>query len=106
WKDPGFGGANSACMLYVDMNDRRGDEAVWVSLADSLGLTDVPKRGAHNGWKARGDELYTDPITGDAIDIVGTDMQVSANLGQAGSMWDLYNVKSSESLTTGSGSLG
>src|SRR5262249_48888820 len=50
WKDLAFGGSGMACMLVVDAADRRGDEFVWVSVADSIGLTAVGKRGAHNGW--------------------------------------------------------
>ena len=39
WKSPAFGGQAAACMLVVDVGDRRGDELTWVSLADSIGLT-------------------------------------------------------------------
>ena len=54
WKDAGYGGIASACMLVVDYNDRRGDEKVWVSVADSIGATQIAKYGAHNGWHATG----------------------------------------------------
>ena len=52
WKDVAFGGAGMACMLYVDWNDRRGNERVFVSVMDSLGGTAPAKYGAHNGWHA------------------------------------------------------
>ena len=52
WKDAGYGGIGSACMLVVDYNDRRGDEKVWVSAMDSIGATVAAKYGAHNGWHA------------------------------------------------------
>src|SRR4029453_12174021 len=58
WKDPGFnvGGTGMACMLVWDAGDRRGDEPVWIAVADSIGLTTPAKRGAHNGWIARPDQ--------------------------------------------------
>src|SRR5262249_30697817 len=36
--------SNMACMLYVDLNDRRGNERVWVSIADSIGATSAARR--------------------------------------------------------------
>src|SRR5262249_33716625 len=105
WKNPAFGGGGLACMLYVDLNDRRGDERVWVSIADSIGATASAKRGAHNGWKARGDEQYTDS-NGFPIPVIGTDMQVASHGGSPGTTWDMYGVKASESLTTSAGALG
>ena len=108
WKDGIFGDPTAhgmACMLYWDLNDRRGDERVWVSVADSIGATLSDKRGAHNGWKARGDEQYTDS-GGNPIDISGTDMVVATHGGSPGTTWDMYGTKASESLTTGAGALG
>jgi hypothetical protein len=95
WKDPAYGGAGPACMLYVDWNDRRGDERVWVSIADTIGATAASKYGAHNGWHARGDRDVNDPAG-----------FVSAHGGQPGTTWDMYQVKASESLTTPAGTLG
>src|SRR5262249_2620543 len=46
WKS--FGGAGAACMLYIDLNDRRGNEGRFVSVMDSLGATVAAKRGSHN----------------------------------------------------------
>jgi hypothetical protein len=83
---------------------------VWVSVSDSIGATAANKRGAHNGWTARGDQHYTDPLTGTALCItcgdptVGT--PVAKHIGQPGSTWDMYGVKASESLTTSAGALG
>ena len=72
WKDPLTNdfprGAGMACMLYVDLNDRRGDERVWVSVADSLGATALNRRGAHNGWQANCDACLTDAV-GDPLNV-------------------------------------
>ena len=94
WKDPAYGGFGVACMLYVDWNDRRGEERVWVGIADSLGATRPEKYGAHNGWHAPGGANVNDPA-----------YFVNRN-AQPGTTWDLYNVKASESLTTPAGTLG
>ena len=91
WKDPAYGGLGMACMLVLDLADGRGDEIAWVSMADSIGLTDGSKRGAHNGWKARPDQDITVNIGGDDT-IARRD-----NGGQAGSMWDLFETIAGES---------
>jgi hypothetical protein len=99
WKDPAFGGQGMACMLFVDFGDRRGDELAWVAAMDSIGGTAPARRGAHNGWKARGDQdptLGVDPAAGG-----DTSMAVRAHPGQAGTVWDLYSVHGAESATTG-----
>ncbi len=77
-----------ACMLYVDNNDRRGNEKVWVSVMDSTGGTASNKWGAHNGWHAAGDAAVNDPVG------------FVSNNQQPGTTWDMYGVKASESLTT------
>jgi len=112
WKNNTFTdtppGAGMACMLYVDLNDRRGNERAWVSVSDSIGATAASRRGAHNGWRANGGfpNAYT-TATGDAIDISGDpSIAVYTHGGQPGSTWDMYGVKASESLTTSAGSLG
>jgi hypothetical protein len=95
WKDPAFGGQGMACMLLVDMNDRRGDELSWVSAMDSIGGTAAARRGAHNGWKARGDQDITrgvNPAAGG-----DTSLAVRPHLGQPGTVWDLYSVHGAES---------
>ncbi len=94
WKKPSYGGANLPCMLYVDWNDRRGNERVWVSIADSIGATAATKWGAHNGWHAAGGQSVNDPAA-----------FVNKN-EQPGTTWDLYGVKAAESLNSGSGSIG
>ena len=110
WKDPLFTdaprGQGMACMLYVDLADRRGEERAWVSLADTLGLTADNRRGAHNGWRARGDQAYTAP-DGSPIDI-STDPSIARydHGGQPGTTWDMYGVKAAELPTTGAGQLG
>jgi hypothetical protein len=110
WKDPVFHdsprGTGMACMLYVDLADRRGVERAWVSLADTLGLTADNRRGAHNGWRARGDQSYTAP-DGSPIDI-STDPSIARydHGGQPGSTWDMYGVKAAELPTAGAGQLG
>ncbi len=91
----GTQGEGDACFLYVDQNDRRGNERVWIGVADSIGSTSKIKRGAHNGWGAPR-----------AVDINNPTYFVRKHIGQAGSTFDMYGVKASESLNTGSGSLG
>jgi hypothetical protein len=61
WKFGAYGGLGKACLLYVDWNDRGGDEGVWVSVADSIGATAAARRGAHNGWSAPGEADVNDP---------------------------------------------
>jgi hypothetical protein len=98
WKSGSFGGAGSACMLYVDLNDRRGNEGRFVGVMDSLGGTASPKWGAHNGWHAAGtDDIATNPAPSSTF--------VHKN-SQPGTTWDMYGVKASESLTTSAGGLG
>ena len=101
WKNNAFGGAGSACMLYIDLNDRRGNEGRFVSVMDSIGNTAAVKWGAHNGWQAAG-----------TTNIVGLDVRtnmsvaVSNKNSQPGTTWDMYGVKASESLTTSAGGIG
>jgi hypothetical protein len=91
----GTQGDGGACFLYVDQNDRRGNERVWIGVADSMGATAKIKRGAHNGWGAPRGHDINDPL-----------YFVRRHIGQAGSTFDMYGVKASESLNTGTGSLG
>jgi len=101
WKNGAFGGTGSACMLYVDWNDRRGNEGRFVSVMDSIGASFAVVRGAHNGWHAPG-----------SVDINGLDVRtnmsvaVSRRNSQPGTLWDMYGVKAAESLTTSAGQLG
>jgi hypothetical protein len=105
WKTDGYvhpvtgeTGVGLACMLVYDNNDRRGNERSWVAIADTIGATSVTRQGAHNGWKA------TAADGGDAVNDPAN--FVAAHLGQAGTTWDLYQKKASESTTTGAGSIG
>jgi len=98
WKNGAFGGAGAACMLYVDLNDRRGNEGVFVSVMDSIGGTSVAKWGAHNGWHAAGGQDIVTPADPATF--------VANRNSQPGTTWDLYGVKASESLTTSAGQLG
>jgi hypothetical protein len=105
WKDDNYGGMGKACLLVVDQQDRRGNERIWVGIADSIGATVKAKYGAHNGWHAEGgyrgthgtisnpDFSYTSETN------CGTDPNIAvwANGGQPGTTWDLYNVTSIES---------
>jgi hypothetical protein len=103
WKNAAFGGIGSACMLYVDLNDRRGNEGRFVSVTDSICPqgTAPAKWGAHNGWHAAG----TTNI--DGLDIRTAPSVVVANKNsQPGTTWDMYGVKASESLTAPAGNLG
>ncbi len=102
WKDgdyihPVLGtvGGGEACVLFVDNNDRRGNERVFIGLADSLGMNSAAKRGGSNGWSAAGDADVNDPT-----------YFVRRHVGQAGTTFDKYDIKASESLTTNTGSIG
>jgi len=94
WKKPAYGGLGQACMLYLDMDDRRGDERVWVSVADSIGATRSSKFGAHNGWFA-----------GDKVPVNDPANFVEKN-EQPGTTWDMFGEKASESLINRVASLG
>jgi hypothetical protein len=93
WKNAAFGGAGSACMLYVDLNDRRGNEGRFVGVMDSIGATAAAKWGAHNGWHAAGTFNIT---TYNAATNPGG-ATVSNKNSQPGTTWDMYGVKASES---------
>ena len=101
WKDGAWSAADRnasapACMLYIDWCDRRGDERVWVGIADSTGATLPARYGAHNGWHARGDQDITGAIATDPS------IAVYTHGGQPGTTWDMFGVKASESSTTSS----
>jgi hypothetical protein len=117
-----FNGRGPACLLVVDNNDRRGNERIWVSVADTIGATRKEKWGAHNGWHAVGANtgLAGQTAAGTAVDINDPDNHLNTvgtgagtrqgytaeHGGQPGTTWDFYQVKASESLTTSAGSLG
>jgi hypothetical protein len=93
-----------ACMLYVDWNDRRGNEGRFVAVMDSIGGTAAAKWGAHNGWHAAGTtDITTTPGGWNAQTSAGV---VANKNSQPGTTWDMYGVKASESLTTSAGGLG
>ena len=101
WKNNAFGGQGSACMLYIDLNDRRGNEGRFVSVMDSIGATQAVKRGSHNGWTAPGTTIIT------SLDVrTNMSVAVSNKNSQPGTTWDMYGVKASESLTTSAGAPG
>jgi hypothetical protein len=101
WKNGAFGGAGMACLLYVDWNDRRGNEGRFVSVMDSIAGTAAAKWGAHNGWHAPGN------VTIDGLDVrTNMSVAVSNKNSQPGTTWDMYGVKASESLTSSAGQLG
>jgi len=102
WKTGANCGLGGVSMLYVDWNDRRGNERVWVSVADSIGATSAAKSGAHNGWSAPGS---VKPLPGGLVDINDPKYHVNKN-GQPGTTWDMYGVKASESLTNTAASIG
>jgi len=98
WKDPAFnqGGLGMACMLYVDLNDRRGNERVWKAVSDSIGATSALARGASDGYGGvPGGTSVNDPT-----------YFIANKNASAGSTWDMYGTKASESLTTGAASIG
>jgi hypothetical protein len=90
---------NQACMLYVDNNDRRGDELAWVSVADTICATRTIDRGNNNGYAAPGG-------TGTQYGHVNDPASRVFKNKQAGTTWDMYGVKASESIDTGSGGIG
>jgi hypothetical protein len=94
WKDQAFnaGGTGMACMLVLDLGERRGDLGTWVAIADSMGLTSVGKRGAHNGWRARPDQDWAGVNVGSDDSICRRD-----NGGQPGSVFDVYSTVAGES---------
>ena len=98
WKDPAYtpSSPGKACLLYVDNNDRRGNEGVWVAVADSIGATSLADAGNHNGW-ARAQGLGSD---------INNPIYRTYKNRQAGTTWDMYGVKASESLTTSAGQIG
>jgi hypothetical protein len=111
WKDPAYRhplfqtfGHGPACLLVVDYNDRRGNERVWVSVADTIGATSQQKWGAHNGWHAKGGQDVNDAAQN--VDAAGRVGFQAEHGGSPGTTWDMYQVKASESLTTQAGSLG
>jgi FlgD Ig-like domain len=103
WKDSdythpvlGTPGSGEACVLFVDNNDRRGNERVWMGIADTTAMTSASRRGGSNGWSA----------AGGGADVNDPAYFVRRHIGQAGTTFDKYDVKASESLTTSAGSLG
>jgi hypothetical protein len=96
WKDNAFpyGGTGMATMLVVDMDDGSGEERALVAIADTIGLTQSSRWGAHNGWKAqRGQDIYD-------VNVGGNDENcVRAHVGQAGSKYDLYQIRGGQYLS-------
>jgi hypothetical protein len=97
-----FGGNGSACMLYIDNADRRGDELTWVSLMDSACGTSAAKWGSHNGWHATGGGFSLDANVNANV----SQAFVSGRNAQPGSSWDMYGVKAAESAQTGGTHIG
>jgi len=97
WKKAAYGGLGQACLLFVDHADRRGSELGWVSAADSTGATSPSKFGAHNGWHAPGTGAgaVNDPAN-----------FVRNRNAQAGTTWDLYQVKGGEGRGMAAGTIG
>jgi hypothetical protein len=119
WKDVAYGGVGSACMLALDYNDRRGDERVFISLGDSIGMSAATKYGAHNGWYCTGAYTAWDgthDYTGEYVaglgqyDAVGGmgagKITIWKHGGQPGTTFDFYQVKAAESSATGAGGIG
>ena len=113
WKDGAWAAAYQnasapACMLYIDWEDRRGDELFWVGIADTIGATagayvggfPSGRWGAHNGWHAQGTDAHSDIINGDEVGH-HPEIAVYKHGGQPGTLWDMYGVKAAESSTTG-----
>ncbi|MGH3055525.1 MAG: hypothetical protein ACRDL7_11170, partial [Gaiellaceae bacterium] len=90
---------NQACMLYVDNCDRLGDELAWVGVADTMGATRTIDRGNHNGYAAPGG-------VGTAFGHVNDHSSFTFKNKQAGTSWDMYGVKASESIEASAGAVG
>jgi hypothetical protein len=101
-------GTGPACLLVVDNNDRRGNERVWVSVADTIGATPQRYWGAHNGWHAIGEGGDLDNPADNRRGQDNAPGYICSHLGSAGTgtLWDMFQIKASESLTTSAGSLG
>ncbi len=97
WKDATFGGPGMACMIVIDVTSRNGDEIAWVSVADSIGLTSAARKGAHNGWTARGDEDVALGVNPASVPAGIPAMAVRAHGGQPGTVWDLFQQNAGES---------
>src|SRR5262249_60550655 len=52
WKAIVFGGDGLACMLYIDLNDRRGNEGRFVATMDSIGGARSAQGGGRNRSRA------------------------------------------------------
>jgi len=124
WKDGAWAAAYQnasapACMLYIDWEDRRGDETFWVGIADTIGATTgayapcpgcvgadavygrpTGRWGAHNGWHASGSQAASDVLNNGPV---GQDPTIAVykHGGQPGTIWDMFGVKASESSSTG-----
>jgi hypothetical protein len=102
WKDYAAG---PSCLLFVDNADRRGNEGVWIGVADSIGATLPARWGAHNGWHAVGGGAdINDPANNRRPD--GSVGFVSAHGGQPGTVFDMYGIRGAESLNTTASGMG
>lgn len=95
WKEPAFGGAGMACMLFYDNNDRRGNERVWKGVADSIGATGAGDIGNADGYGG---------VPG-GTSVNSAAYRLNKNR-QMGTTWDAFQMKASESLTTGAARIG
>jgi len=98
WKDNawGLGGVGMACMLFYDENDRRGDERVWKAVSDSIGATQASDIGGADG--------YGGVPAGTSVNTAA--YFISNKNQQLGTLWDAYQMKASESSTTGATRIG
>ena len=96
WKT--YTGPGAACALYIDWNDRRGDEIIWTSVADSIGATAAGNRGQNNGWAA--------PAGAGVSGLVNNPLYFVNKNQSAGTNWDKYDIKCAESTSNGGNSIG
>ena len=96
WKR--YTGPGDACALYIDWNDRRGDEIVWTSIADSIGATAAANRGQNNGWAAPSGASLAATVNNPAYFVTRNQ--------SAGTTWDKYDIKAAESTSNGHNSIG
>jgi hypothetical protein len=104
WKDGAFTdiygnlGAGMACVLVYDNNDRRGNERVWKGVADSIGMTSATDRGNADG--------YANATGTGAAAVNAAAFRVANKNKSFGTQYDMYQMKASESFTTGAGAIG
>ncbi len=95
WKDGNYttGSPGMACMLVVNAASRRGEMPVFDNMAATIGLMASNKLGAGTGYYIGA----TEDIPGNLASLSSAAEKISRNVGQKGSLYDVYNVIDGES---------